>query len=189
MAFCQNCGSQIPDGSATCPICGSVIYEHVNQSANNAGGYQQAQQTPYAQPAQPQQGGYQPYGAQPQSPYAQPAQQNPYAQQNSYGQPYGTPQGEGYNLAKSANTMGVLAIVFAFFSPLVCWILGGIGSGKANQAIQLANQFGDPTLLGQAEHSKKLCKIGIIIGIVLCVLSVIIVIAATAAGVATSSYY
>lgn len=37
MAYCNNCGSQIPDGSRFCPVCGAPA----------GGGYQQPQKMSY----------------------------------------------------------------------------------------------------------------------------------------------
>jgi len=71
--------------------------------------------------------------------------------------------------------MGILSIVFAFISPLVCWILSALGSNKAKEAIQIANMCGDQQLLAQSESAKKLCTVGMIIGIVSVVLGVILV--------------
>ena len=63
MAFCPNCGANVPDGTAFCSNCGSAM---------NAG--------------QPQQGYDQSYGQQPQ--YQQPQYQQPQYQQPQYQQPY-----------------------------------------------------------------------------------------------------
>ncbi|MBQ9199787.1 MAG: zinc ribbon domain-containing protein [Lachnospiraceae bacterium] len=98
---CTVCGAVVPDGSATCPVCGANLvlnqqpqggYQQPNQGFNGQpmGGYQQPNQGFNGQP----QGGYQQpnqgFNGQPQGGYGQP--------QGGYGQPmggYGQPQG-GY---------------------------------------------------------------------------------------------
>lgn len=65
--FCTNCGNNIPDGSAACPVCGAPV--QVQQP-------QQPQQPAYQQPAY-QQPAYQ------QPPYQQPMYQQPAADDGS----------------------------------------------------------------------------------------------------------
>lgn len=69
--------------------------------------------------------------------------------------------------ANSAKTLGTVSIVFAFISPLISWICGGIGSGKAKKA--LAAVPGHPV----ATKAKKNCKTGIILSIVIWLVAVI----------------
>ena len=96
--FCENCGSQIADGSAICPNCGAAVrVSPVNGAAI---------------PAQP----VQPIQAQPVQPvYQQPVQ--PVYQQPAYQQPiYQQPVGGGSKaLAIAALILGICGLVF-------CWI-------------------------------------------------------------------
>ena len=161
---CQNCGSQVMDGSTVCPNCGMMI---------QAPGYGQ---DPYGQPAQ--------------NPYGQPAQ-DPYAQQNAY-QPQGAygmqdqyqqpsyasqPMGGGMmndpaaeSSVRAAKTLGILAICIGTLCvPLAGWIMGGIGLGKANKA--------PAYLADQAKTARILNIIGLIGSTVNAVLGVIIMLA------------
>ncbi len=184
MIYCKKCGSEMPEGTRFCMNCGSEIVEQVVPA------YQppQPEQPPYQQPAQPQ---YQPYGTQPQpdatyQPYGaqqpqpevtyQPygAQQPPYAPQQAntqgfYQQP--VEQAEAYNLAAKAKSNGIVAIVFAFFIPLVSWICGGMGLSKANKALDYGNMTGDQQLIDDAKKAKTLATIGLIISIAMAVFS------------------
>jgi len=62
MAFCKNCGTEIPEGARFCPACGTVSEEPA-----------EAQQTYYEQPEQAQQT----YYAQPESEYSAPVEASP----------------------------------------------------------------------------------------------------------------
>lgn len=76
MAFCKNCGTQIPDGTKFCPACGTPAASA--QPAAQAPAEGSAQES-YAPPeGQPQQGGYTP------------------PQQGGYTAPEGQPQQGGY---------------------------------------------------------------------------------------------
>ena len=143
--ICSNCGSQVPEGSKFCPVCGAKAAETLmNEAGQTVQNEMSAQTQPldqYAQPqqqyAQPQQQYAQPQQqyAQPQQQYAQPQQQ--YAQpQQQYAQPqqqYAQPQQYAQAYAPAAvakNGLGtgvkvliavlsivaVLGIVFAVFS-------------------------------------------------------------------------
>ena len=101
--ICPYCGTQVPDGAATCTHCFAQLATAQNTPNSQAGQYgqqpaqpaQQAQQPaqqPYQQPVQQaqQQAYQQPYQQQAQQPYQQAGQQpaqQPY-QQQAYQQPY-----------------------------------------------------------------------------------------------------
>ena len=70
MSFCQNCGTQLAQGTAFCPNCGAPVQAAPQQQA-----YQQAPQQPIYQQAPPQAYQQQPY--QPQV-YQPPQQQQGY---------------------------------------------------------------------------------------------------------------
>jgi hypothetical protein len=203
MAFCSNCGAQIEEGAASCPVCGTVIYNHISTPETKPEYYTppteapqpQAQYTPPQQQyAQPQQQYAQPQ----QNQYTQPAQQYAQPQQNQYYQPQ--PQQQNYyyqqqgvnsaqytalrNNANSAKTMGILAIIFAFFWQLLSFIFGGIGISKANDVMAQAQALGDQALYQEAAQAKSRCKTGIILSVVFIVLALIFVIVAAAIGVA-----
>ena len=88
MAFCQNCGQQLPNGANACPYCGTFVNAQAPQQPEyQQQNYQQAApQQQYYQ--DPQQGGYQQNYQQPgyQQNYQQGYQQPGYQQQN-YQQP------------------------------------------------------------------------------------------------------
>lgn len=170
MAFCTNCGNAVPDGAASCPVCGAALY---NANAG-APSYEAtaAQQTPV--------GGY----------YSPQYQQTPPADPYSYQQPY-YQQAAPANLAQknevsTAKTLGVLCIVFAFLNTLVSIILGCIGISKAGTAIQNARMYNDQFLIAEAEQAKRYNKIGLIINAVfmgIAILAFILLFALGAAGV------
>lgn len=180
MAYCTSCGAQLPEGAANCPICGSVIYEHVNQTNTPPQPQYTQPQGEYYQP--PQEGNYYqpPYDTQQQNPYTAPQQQYGYNQvQNAQ---------EAKNVS-TAKTLGIIAIVFAFIRPLVSWICGGIGISKANSAIAFAQQIGNAQMVSEAENAKKFNKIGIILSIVLYVILIILIIMMVSLGVFDSIDY
>ena len=135
-----------------CPQCGTYIPEGENvcpncQTVIGAAPQPQYQQVP---PQQPQ--------------YQQVPPQQPQYQQ--------MPMNNPVKDISTAKVLGIVAIVFGFFRPLVSWICGGIGISKANKAIDYARSVGDMMLLQEAESAKKFNKIGVIIGIVVEVLSI-----------------
>lgn len=78
MAFCKQCGKQIPDNANACPFCGTMVAAQAPQQAAPQQNYQQAPGQGYAAPQQgyPQQGYQQPgYGYAQQPGYAAPQQQ------------------------------------------------------------------------------------------------------------------
>ena len=82
MAFCVNCGAQIPEGAAFCTSCGSPAQAAPAQAQQPAQQSQQTQPQYQQQPYQQQQQAYQqpaqqPYQQQYQQPYQQPYQQQP----------------------------------------------------------------------------------------------------------------
>ena len=176
MAFCSNCGSALPDNAASCPNCGSVVYQYVG-SAENSAPVGQTQQPPqpeqpvYTQPVQPNyqqppvQPTYQPYNqAQPQG-FVPPMPNVPVM------------HAEQYKNSKNAKTLGILSIVFALLSPLISWILGGIGLSKANNALNFSLSLGDPALEAEAKNAKTLCTVGIILACVMFAVGLVIVFA------------
>lgn len=183
MAFCNVCGTSVPDNATNCPVCGSFM---ATQAAPQPAPQPQAQ--PYVAPQpQPQAQPYtapqpqpQPQPQQPVNPYStqsgQYAGQNPYSPQGTYQQTSGMPpvmMADPHKEVSTAKTLGIVAIVMAFFWPLVSWICGGIGISKANNVVTMAQAYADPYLLSAAEEAKKLNKVGIIISIVLAALSII----------------
>lgn len=176
MAFCTNCGKPIVEDAASCPHCGAVIYNHIQQPGSaQAGQYyqppqEQAQPGAYYQPPQEQ--------AQPGA-YYQPPQQ-PQINQMPYVDPQAVQGAQLSQQLSSARTLGIVAIIAAFFSPLIAWICGGIGSGKANKAILFANQTGNMPLLADAQKAKRLNTIGIVLGA--CIVLFFVVIAVLGGG-------
>ena len=101
MAFCQNCGSQIPDGTGFCQNCGAAV--------NGA----QPQQPNYQQPNY-QQPGYQQPGYQ-QPGYQQPGYQQPGYQQPGYGMRGGISFGQrniALAIVLSIITCGIYGIIW-----------------------------------------------------------------------------
>lgn len=165
--YCNNCGANIPDGSAVCPYCAASTAPSVNsQSPYGESQYGQSQygQTQYQQPqyGQPQYG--QPQYQQPQ--YGQPQYGQPQYQQYGFQQPYGAPIYNEKDISNS-KTLGILSIIFGFFSPLIGWILGGIGMSKTKNVLAIAP--GQP----EAESANKLCLAGVIVSTASFVLAVI----------------
>ena len=181
MAFCTNCGAQLPENAASCPACGAVVYQHIASPA---------------EPAQPQQA-FQPAFNQQSNTYYQPPKDsqvgagtaptfnpafNPaYPPQQ---QTYFPPNPEQQKSISGAKIFGLLGIILGVFvSPLLGWILGGIGLSKANQALQYAIYTGDMMLQSEAKSAKTLAKASVIVASVICVLIVLIIALAVAAGV------
>ncbi len=75
MAFCPNCGSQLPEGSNHCPNCGAPVTPPADVQTDNT---QYQQQDPFS-PADNQQS-YSQYNQQPYSQYNQPYTQAPLPQ-------------------------------------------------------------------------------------------------------------
>ena len=99
--FCENCGSQIADGSAICPNCGAAV--RVSPTTGEAVPVAPIQAQP-VEPVQPVQPVYQ----QPVQPvYQQPAYQQPIYQQPA--------AGGSKALAITALILGICGLVF-------CWI-------------------------------------------------------------------
>lgn len=99
--FCENCGSQIADGSAICPNCGAAV--RVSPATGEAVPVAPIQAQP-VEPVQPVQPVYQ----QPVQPvYQQPAYQQPIYQQPA--------AGGSKALAITALILGICGLVF-------CWI-------------------------------------------------------------------
>ncbi|MBQ9228097.1 MAG: hypothetical protein IJ168_04615 [Eubacterium sp.] len=183
MAFCNICGSNVPDGAATCPICGSVMASQSPRPEAAPNGAPQP--TPTAAPV---------------NPYSQPSgqygNQNPYSPQGTYTQPTGyaqpvqpTPVASPYQDVSTAKTLGIVSIVMIFVFLPACWICGGIGLSKANAAITLAQSYGDMMLLQQAQEAKKLNKIGLIIGLVLTGISILSAVLVLIMSAAAYSYF
>ena len=107
MAFCPNCGFEVPNGAAFCGNCGAQLATVVTQQPKQQ--YQQYQQPTYQQPTyqQPQQQYQQPY----QSPY----QQNAYAATGAYaGQPVQTDRSLIAYIAFTILTCGIYAWWFTY---------------------------------------------------------------------------
>lgn len=99
MAFCQNCGSNVPDNTTQCPQCGAAMNaQQPQQNAAPQGNYQQVPPQNYQQV--PPQGNYQ----------QMPPQGNPYQQQVPPQAPMGpAPIPPGYQ-QKSKMAAGLLGI-------------------------------------------------------------------------------
>lgn len=106
-------------------------------------------------PVYPDQNNQQSYG-QPQQPYGQPY----------YGQPVDTVINDQISTAR---TFGIISIIAAFFFPLASWICGAIGISKVKPFLNYSDYIGE-----QARDAKRLCKIGIIIGVVFVSMSALI---------------
>ena len=168
MAVCPKCGANLPDGVNFCNVCGASMTPPQPQYQQQQQQYGEQQQPVYQQPQQ-QYGEQQPQYQQPQY------QQVPPQQYQQFVNP-------AQKDTSTAKTLGIIAIIFAFISPLVSWICGGIGISKANGAINVASQMGDMMTLQDAEQAKKLNKIGVIISIVIAAISILCYIALMAVG-------
>ena len=181
--FCCNCGSVLE--SAGIPNYSDTQgYVNPQQDTNNSGVYtsvnntgsqpyytpdpsqpaQPTYQQQYQAPVQPQQPQYQPYsGGQPQQPYQQGYQQ--YNQQ--YYQPFGDQNfAQQQQLANSAKSLGIVALIFGFIIPFVTWITGSICIKRANQVSDYANSFGYQEIANTAKTAKTLATIGIIVSVI-----------------------
>ena len=184
--FCNQCGNEIPNETRFCPNCGAPVAAPApEQPAAPA----QPQEPVYAQPVQPQEPQYaQPVQqpAQPQEPvYAQPVQQPPYAQpEPAYAQPVpGNP--DERDKAKSILIFGILAIAFAcsYYVSFMGIVFGAITANKVKEYIAAY------PLAGKAKVGSILGKVGLIVGIVFTVLSLITIIACTCSSCGSSSNY
>ena len=115
--YCNNCGAQLPDGTAFCTNCGGKT----DGTQGNAQPQQQYGQQAQQQYAQPQQQ----YGQQAQQQYGQQQYgQQPYGQQQYGQQPYGQqPQQYGQPAQVSSEKSKVAAGLLGIF-------LGGFGAHK-----------------------------------------------------------
>ena len=144
--ICKNCNQQISDESLFCPYCGTAV--------------EQGTPAPEAQPA-----------PQPQQPVAQYQPQAQY-QQSQPGQFYPNPTAQIDSEVDSAKTLGIVALIGAFFCPLVSYICGGIGLSKIKKLKPQANEQQTQKLAS----AKKLCVAGITVRTVLIVISIILTI-------------
>ena len=134
--FCENCGSQIADGSAICPNCGAAV--------RAAGGAAAAQHVQPAQPVQPVQPVYQ-----------QPVYQQPAYQQPIYQQPAA---GGSKALAITSLILGICGLVF-------CWIpVFGILIAIAGLILGILS-FKNPNGKGMAITGFILSIVGCLIGL------------------------
>ena len=115
MGICHFCGTQVPDGSTVCPVCGAPLTQQGQPYGQNQQQYGQNQQQ-YGQSQQPYGQNQQQYG-QGQQQYGQGQQQ--YGQnQQPYGQyqpPYGQngPGGPGGGGEKKSHTGLIIGIISA----------------------------------------------------------------------------
>lgn len=177
----------------------------MNQDYNNGGSDQQNEQNQQNQNGYGQQSYGNPYGTQGNqygnpygtqgNPYGNPygAQGNPYGTQgNPYGNPYGA-QGNPYGYrppihfqmgpddnARSCHTMGLLAVIFLFFSQILSIIFGAIALNYAKKSFN-ALGYECPEM----KSGRTMGKVGLIVGSILTglvVLFYIIVVIAAIAG-------
>lgn len=170
-----------PEATEYQPAVNPVPQETYNQPPVN----NQPQETYYQPPVNNQQGQYyqppventaqgqyyqppvQPQGA-PQGNYYQPGfNQPPVNPADPYAQQYQQPDPIADANANSAKTLGIVAVVFAAFIPLVSWICGGIGLNKAKKVLYI-NPFHE-----KAKSAKTLCIVGIILGVVAWIINMI----------------
>lgn len=125
--FCQNCGSEIPDGSSFCSVCGTgqagAAQQPMNNTMQTQDGYQQA-----AYQQNYQQGGYQQGGYQP-------------------GAPTG---GDNYKpLAIAGMVCGIVAVaLFSWTLPLLGIVIGVVGCALSGLSVKKA--AGRPNGMGIA---------------------------------------
>ena len=140
--FCENCGSQIADGSAICPNCGAAV--RVSPTTGEAVPVQPIQAQPvqpaYQQPVQPV--------------YQQPVYQQPAYQQPIYQQPAAGSKGP----AITALILGICGLVF-------CWIpIFGLLISIAGLILGIM-AFKNPNGKGMGITGFVLSIIGIVIGL------------------------
>lgn len=169
--FCQNCGTQLENGTRYCPNCGVPVaapeppaYEDRTVAASGSF-YQQPEQPMYEQPEQPV--------------YQQP-------EQPAYQEPVVTSNPEANALSTPILIFGILGIAFgcSFYLSFLGIIFSGIAKGKVKQFLAAGG-----VLSGKAKVGNILAKVGMILGIVLTVFFVIWVIAIIVAAVQGSNAY
>lgn len=162
MAFCPQCGANVPDGTPVCPQCGLQLTTQQPQ-------YQQPQQS--VPPVQQAPQGT-PYQQVPQEGYQMPPQA-------PYGAPMGTPPSGQTNTG-----MLVWSIITIFF----CTILGVIA---LIMTVTAKNELTGEGEQKKLKTAKTLNLIGTIGGGLFVVIYVIFIIAMVAAGnsIGTSFYY
>lgn len=125
MAFCPNCGSNVPDNTTQCPQCGAAMNaQQPQQNAAPQGNYQQVPPQNYQQV--PPQGNYQQV----------PPQGNPYQQQVPPQAPMGpAPIPPGYQ-QKSKMAGGLLGIFLGWLG-IHNFYLGNTGKAVAQLLLSL----------------------------------------------------
>lgn len=132
MAFCINCGTQVPDESVFCPNCGTTLpaageapaagpTETFGSAQPAPGPIEYGQAAPGPQPFEQAAPGPQPYGqaAPGPQPYGQQTYGQPQYGQQPYGQPgYGAPGGGYMDPAQDIQQNKIFAIL-AYFGILV----------------------------------------------------------------------
>ena len=166
--ICNNCNQQISDECAFCPYCGSAQQPAPQPEPQPAPVVEQPAPQPEPQPA--------PVAEQsaPQ-PEPQPAVQAQYQAQyqQPVGQYYPNPVSQQIeNDIDTAKTLGIVALVGAFFLPLISFICGGIGLSKIKKLKPQANE----QQAAKLKSAKSLCTAGIIVRSVLIVISIIVAI-------------
>ena len=167
--ICQNCNQQISDESAFCPYCGSA-QQPVAQPEPQPAPQPEPQPAPQPEPQPAPQPQPQP-ASQPQ-PAPQPQYQSQYQQPQQSGQFYPNPVAELDSEVDSAKTLGIVALVGAFFLPLISFICGGIGLSKIKKLKPQANE----QQAAKLKSAKSLCTAGIIVRSVFIVISIIVAI-------------
>ena len=157
MAFCKNCGAQLPDGTTFCSNCGQKIDAPAPQQAapqtpqQQAAPQYQAPQAPQYQAPQYQAPQYQAPQAQYQSPQYQAPQTYP-----------GQAVDSGKGLSIAALVVGILCIVGSWI-PIVCYVttilaILGVVFGTMGRKKSIA-ALGKPSGLATA---------GLVLGIIGC---------------------
>ena len=165
--YCEHCRQYVADGTAICPYCNTPIPQ-VGEAQPQANYFNQPQPQPQPQ-YQYQNSQQQVYQAMQGYP---PPQPNPYAQYSNYESELST-----------SRTMGIVALIAAFFIPLVAWICGGIGLSKANSVPDL------PQFAAEKSKCKKMNIWGIIIPFILGVIGILFYVIVIVAFMGVTSYY
>ena len=116
MAFCNQCGASVPDGTRYCPSCGT------EQSAQAAA---QPQQTSYTQPQQPS------YTQPQQSAYTQP--QQPAYTQPGYNQQYPQQSGEYAPVVTTKQFLGMFLLMLIPIANIILPFVWAFGEGNPNR--------------------------------------------------------